>query len=267
MKYLLATLLLCATRLWAADPVALRHAHAHNDYEHVRPLEDALAAGFTSVEADLYLIEGEIRVAHNRSDAKPGRTLRSLYLEPLQKIAGRQDGRIHPNRPEFYLMLDYKASGEPDVMALHLAVTQELSEFKELLTTVQDGCLTRRAVTIVLSGSRPAEVIAREPLRRWAIDGQMADLTNSAPAHLIPWISTSWRSTFSWNGEGEFPPDQRNRLKALVAEVHQHGRQLRFWGAPDQPDFWRTLRSEGVDLINTDKLQALADYLTQSSDP
>ena len=212
MKSLLFAFLLCATGLLAADPIALRHAHAHNDYEHARPLEDALAAGFTSVEADLFLIDGEIRVAHYRTDAKPGRTLRSLYLEPLQKIARRHDGRIHPHRPEFYLMLDYKASGEPDVRALHQAVTNELSGFKELLTTVEDGCLTRRAVAIVLSGSRPADVIAREPLRRWAIDGQMSDLTNSAPAHLIPWISTSWRSTFSWNGEGEFPADQRTKL-------------------------------------------------------
>ena len=35
-----------------AGPVA----HAHNDYEHARPLHDALARGFGSVEADIWLV-------------------------------------------------------------------------------------------------------------------------------------------------------------------------------------------------------------------
>ncbi len=30
-------------------------AHAHNDYEHEQPLYNAMKAGFTSVEADVYL--------------------------------------------------------------------------------------------------------------------------------------------------------------------------------------------------------------------
>lgn len=32
----------------------LDRAHAHNDYEHARPLIDALERGFGSVEADVY---------------------------------------------------------------------------------------------------------------------------------------------------------------------------------------------------------------------
>ncbi|HEY3789313.1 MAG TPA: hypothetical protein VGL71_10685, partial [Urbifossiella sp.] len=36
-------------------PSPLRHAHAHNDYEHKRPLLDALEQGFCSVEADIWL--------------------------------------------------------------------------------------------------------------------------------------------------------------------------------------------------------------------
>ena len=46
-------------------------AHAHNDYEHDRPLLDALEHGFTSVEADVWLVDGELRVAHDREDAVP----------------------------------------------------------------------------------------------------------------------------------------------------------------------------------------------------
>ena len=49
--------------LQGAEPVPLERAHAHNDYEHARPLLDALAHGFCSVEADVHLIERQLLVA------------------------------------------------------------------------------------------------------------------------------------------------------------------------------------------------------------
>ena len=60
-------------------------AHAHNDYEHERPLLDALKAGFTSFEADVYLIDGKLLVAHDQQDTTPDRSLESLYLDPLRR--------------------------------------------------------------------------------------------------------------------------------------------------------------------------------------
>lgn len=42
------------------DVTPLPRAHAHNDYEHARPLLDALDHGFTSVEADVWLVDGEL---------------------------------------------------------------------------------------------------------------------------------------------------------------------------------------------------------------
>ena len=53
----------------------LAQAHAHNDYEHDRPLFDALEHGFTSVEADVWLVDGELLVAHDLEDVKAGVTL------------------------------------------------------------------------------------------------------------------------------------------------------------------------------------------------
>ncbi len=38
--------------------IALSQAHAHNDYHHALPLLDALAHGFCSVEADVFLVDG-----------------------------------------------------------------------------------------------------------------------------------------------------------------------------------------------------------------
>src|SRR6185436_16418009 len=66
----------------AAEVVPLEHAHAHNDYLHTRPLLDALDHGFTSVEVDIFLVDGELLVAHTAREIKPDRTLEKLYLEP-----------------------------------------------------------------------------------------------------------------------------------------------------------------------------------------
>ena len=66
-----------------ALPRPLTNVHAHNDYEHKHPLFDALACGFCSVEADINLVDGQLLVAHSRAAVKPGRTLQSLYLDPL----------------------------------------------------------------------------------------------------------------------------------------------------------------------------------------
>ena len=52
----------------SAEPKPLIQAHSHNDYEHQRPLLDALDCGFCSVEADIYLVEGKLLVAHDRRE-------------------------------------------------------------------------------------------------------------------------------------------------------------------------------------------------------
>ena len=71
---LLPVLLLCALAhapLARSNPspsktaeAPLAGAHAHNDYEHPRPLLDALSHGFQSVEADIFLIDDQLLVAH-----------------------------------------------------------------------------------------------------------------------------------------------------------------------------------------------------------
>ena len=42
----------------------LQRAHSHNDYEQKRPLFEALARGICSVEADIWLVNGKLLVAH-----------------------------------------------------------------------------------------------------------------------------------------------------------------------------------------------------------
>src|ERR1043165_1062303 len=75
--------LMALTSTRAAEPLVrpLIQAHAHNDYEHTRPLWDALAQGFCSVEADIHLVDGKLLVAHDARDVNSERTLEKLYLD------------------------------------------------------------------------------------------------------------------------------------------------------------------------------------------
>src|SRR5438552_16169474 len=78
----------------AAEPVPLIQAHAHNDYLHARPLFDALEQGLCSVEADIYLVDGKLLVAHERRMTKPERTVEAVYLEASGEQAKKNGGRV-----------------------------------------------------------------------------------------------------------------------------------------------------------------------------
>jgi hypothetical protein len=99
-----------------------------------------------------------------------------------------------------------------------------------------------------------------ETERYCALDGELADLASDITPDLIPWISSNWSSTFHWNGHGQMPADEKSRLKEIIAKGHAKGCRLRFWGSPDNPDFWRELLADDVDLINTDKLPELREF-------
>jgi len=58
----------CLQLIAQVTPLPL--AHSHNDYDRPNPLTDALANGFTSVEADILYIYGKLYVGHNMPNKK-----------------------------------------------------------------------------------------------------------------------------------------------------------------------------------------------------
>src|SRR5262249_42811320 len=96
----------------APPVVPLKHAHAHNDYEHKRPLFDALACGFCSVEADIFLRGNQLLVGHSPLDLRPERTLEKLYLDPLRERITANRGRVYPGGPTVFLLIDVKTEAK-----------------------------------------------------------------------------------------------------------------------------------------------------------
>ena len=262
------TELLCALRSLAADgPITLPHAHAHNDYEHTRPLLDALDHGFCSVEADVWLVDGKLLVAHDVRDIKAERTLEALYLDPLRARVDKQGGSVYDKGPgdrgAFWLLIDLKSEAEATYRVLHDA----LARHAEMLTTFRDGVVEKRAITVVVSGVvRPQETMARQKLRYAGIDGRLSDLDSRMPGHLMPVISDRWTAHFSWDGRGAMPDAERKRLREIVGTAHERGRVVRFWATPELPAVWRELRQAEVDLIGTDRLNELREFFTSEHD-
>jgi hypothetical protein len=244
---------------FASEPKPLIHAHAHNDYEHTRPLFDALEQGFCSVEADIYLVDGKLLVAHERQMTKPERTLEALYLEPLRQRVKKNGGRVYPNGPEFTLLIDLKS----DWHTLYPALRAVLKNYSDVLTTFRGDKKETNAITAILTGNRALKMLNREEIRYAAYDGLLTELESKESADLIPWISSNWAASFKWRGEGELPSDEKQQLGDIVNKAHQHGRRVRFWGAPDNAKFWRAMLDNGVDLINTDDLEGAAKFLNK----
>ncbi|MFI1418470.1 phosphatidylinositol-specific phospholipase C/glycerophosphodiester phosphodiesterase family protein [Streptomyces sp. NPDC020731] len=245
-------------------PRPLWQAHAHNDYEHPRPLLDALDHRFGSVEADIYLVGGQLLVAHDPEDLDPSRTLESLYLDPLAARVRAHHGSVYRgHRRPLQLLIDIKTEGA----ATYLELDRHLRRHRHLFTTCAHGRVLPGPVTAVVSGDRAARApMAAQRVRRAFYDGRLTDLGGTAPASFVPLISDNWTLNFTWQGVGAFPDAERQKLRDIVGTAHARGQRVRFWATPDLPGpardaLWGELVAADVDHLNTDDLAGLESFL------
>jgi len=257
----MACVALFALRAQAQSP--LDHAHAHNDYQHARPLLDALDRGYGSVEADIYLVDGALLVAHARDSVRADRTLESLYLAPLRAWIGAHGGGVYAGRPPLTLLIDVKSHAESTWVALEPL----LRRYDDVIASWHGDSMTSRPVVAVISGERPLVTLPAQRDRWAGLDGRLADLdsAHATPASAMPLVSDDWKNITKWRGRGAPPTAARRRVARAVARAHAQGRRLRFWNTPDLPVVWRLLVRSGVDLIGADDLDALGRFLADSA--
>ncbi|MCX4702595.1 phosphatidylinositol-specific phospholipase C/glycerophosphodiester phosphodiesterase family protein [Streptomyces sp. NBC_01373] len=265
---LAGTVALPATSALAGEqkhrPRPLWRAHAHNDYEHPRPLLDALDHRFGSLEADIFLVGDQLLVAHDPVDLDPARTLESLYLDPLAARVRANHGSVYRGyRKPLQLLIDIKTEGS----STYLELDRHLKRYKHLFTTYAHGRVLPGPVTAVISGDRAARTpMEAQTVRRAFYDGRLADLATSAPASFVPLISDNWTLNFTWLGVGAFPDAERQKLRTIMGTAHARGQKVRFWATPDlagpaRDALWAELLAADVDYINTDDLAGLEAFL------
>ena|ERR1035437_5675383 len=256
-NFIFVVILFTANQLVADGQLLLiTQAHAHNDYMHARPLFDALDHGFCSVEADIFLVNGKLLVAHELSKTNPERTLQALYLDPLRERVQKNGGHVYPNGPEFTLLIELKQDWRLAYPALHSVLTN----YSDVLVSFPNGMKQTNAIIAIITGHRDETMFADETVRYAALDGQLSDLDKNPPVTFAPWLSENWKTYFHWNGAGAIPETELRKLQAIVTRAHKQGRRVRFWNAPDNPNFWQVMHVAGVDLINTDDLAGVENF-------
>jgi hypothetical protein len=232
-------------------------AHAHNDYEHDAPLDDAIAAGFSSVEVDVWFRNDAIQVSHDAFTSKG--TLEELYLDKLDVLL-EEDPSVHDDGAPFFLWLDLKDGNA----TLRNALVETLSTRTYLTTFDDNGVVEERGVTVVLTGdaaSKTALVDETPAPRPFARDSNDLALDTEADASVIASALNFGAYVGSWNGEGD-PPEAMSRQCACVVErAHAVGRKVRLFGGPDTPASWTFQLDHGVDFVNADDLEGLRDTL------
>jgi len=237
-------------------------AHAHNDYYHKRPLLDALQHGFTSVEADIMLKDGELLVGHSRLEARGDRTLDALYLAPLAKRVKENKGTVYLTPSRFILLIDFKTQAADTLAVLQ----KQIQPYRSMLTRYEQGTVHQGAVTIILSGNRPVAEVAKLDDRYLFIDGRFPDLNNDITTGLVPLVSAPWNRTFSWQGFGTMSDGELMKLRTIIKSAHAQKKLVRFWALPERENLWQLLYDEGIDLINVDDLPRLEKFLQRQPD-
>ena len=234
-------------------------AHSHNDYERPNPLRDALANGFTSVEADILYIYGKLYVGHNMPDKKRHhlKTLTKQYLKPLYKRFKANDRAIYKGyEGDFYLWIDIKF--EPQLA--YQALRKQLYPFREMLTYYEKGKLHEGKVTVILSGERPFKDLLFDELQLMTLDGRPSDLDKNYSTRLMPFISENAGKVCQVTSYDEVGEKEIQRIYELVARAKVEGKKIRLWATPEEEELWLELEKAGVGLINTDDLGRLRRY-------
>lgn len=229
-------------------------AYAHNDYANARPLTDALALGYRGVEADIFLVDGVLRLGHDRRSARTGAPFEASYLMPLQAVLARC-ASLQTDGASFLLAVELK---EPSRAA-----------FDSLVAALARYPAVTAAAEVVLVGWHPEPALlgaAPVPLGRQHRLRTPAAVPANVLDGAVRLLSLDYGKTMGrwWVNEA----GRRRWLAALRATKAAHpARRLRAHNVPVDPAVYRALLAAGVDLIGTKALPASAQLLERPPAP
>jgi alkaline phosphatase len=232
--------------------VSAFQAHSHNDYLQKEPFGLAFRHGFGSIEADIFLKNDSLFVAHEEGEITSERTLEALYLLPIAKLCekGSNSAYYTPEQP-LQLLIDLKT---PHSATLKMLV--------ETLTPYQACWYPAGGVKIVISGDTPPPAQFDDYPEFIFFDGRPEVNYTKIQLNRIALISQSFKKYSGWNGQGKLPREDREVMYQVIEAAHLQNKPFRFWASPDNRNTWETLIELGADFLNTDKIEALSKYIS-----
>lgn len=249
--------------------------HSHNDYVHHAPLHSALYHGCISVEADVWLFDGELFIGHSRNSLDQAATLSRQYIEPLLRLLDQtNEDRSSDRAPNgvfsanpmqsLTLLIDFKTAGDETIGAVSAAL-EPLRE-RGYLTHWNGYRRIEGPVTVVVSGAATLEDIMRPmarnesaqrdifldaPLDRLVASTDPQEPLASADGLETPSIheqlaykynpsnsyfaSTKMSSVVGLLGQFSFGETEVHKIRNLIQQARDRGLLSRFWGAPNWP--------------------------------
>ncbi|MEO7312999.1 MAG: phosphatidylinositol-specific phospholipase C/glycerophosphodiester phosphodiesterase family protein [Chitinophagaceae bacterium] len=235
-----------------AQPVSYTasNAHSHNDYEQPVPFYEAYSQQFGSIEADIFLRDGKLLVAHQANQLDSNKTLSTLYLQPLLAKITKNNGSVYADTSRrLQLMIDVKTSAEATLQAL----VQLLAAYPMLTQC--------NSLQLVISGNRPDPELFSTYPTYILFDGELNKTYSTAALQKIVMLSDNFKRYSAWNGKDNIPGTELEAIQQGIAKAHALGKKVRFWNAPDSINSWRAFMTWGVDYINTDQVAALAAFI------
>ena len=252
-------LLLLGFSISVAAQYTTLNAHSHNDYEQKSPFYLAYEAHFGSIEADIWAVNGELFVAHNRSQITSERTIESLYILPIVKLFRSNGGKAWKDNPaNFQLLIDLKTASETTLSLL----VEKLKKYPEVF----DPSVNKNAIRVTITGNRPKPEEFKNYPNFIFFDGNIDKRYDSTQLKRIALYSENLKTLTKWNGNENIPEKEELRLKQVIDSIHGLKKQIRFWNAPDHSTAWKTLMNMRVDYINTDHIPELSAYLKSIQD-
>ncbi|KUJ22427.1 uncharacterized protein LY89DRAFT_680573 [Mollisia scopiformis] len=254
--------------------------HSHNDYWRDVPFYSALSVGVISTEADVWLYNGTLHIGHEESALTNARTFESLYINPILSVLQRQN----PANSSFvtsktyngvfdtsggqtlYLFVDVKTDGEETWPYVVKAL--EPLRSAGYLSSTNGSTFTSKPVTVIGTGNTPLNLVQPIASRDYFWDGPIPTLNSTfsnITSLVSPIASADFAAVFGNVIGTSLNDTQLALLRAQVKTAHDKGIMLRYWDQPGWPlstrnGLWRQLRSEGVDLINADDIEAAAGF-------
>ncbi len=220
-----------------------QNAHSHNDYAQEKLFHLAYNEGFGSIEADIHLVNSTLLVGHDTKDLKATNTLENLYLKPL--VAYNQPDR------KLQLLIDIKTDAKTTLDQL------------VVLLGNYPSITTNKNIKIVISGNAVAPALFDSyPNYIW-FDGRLSVQYSQNQLARVALISEDYYKVISYKPKWPLDSVTQEKAKSFIDQVHQLNKPVRLWASPDNPATWEQFMQWGVDYINTDKINELADFIVQ----
>jgi hypothetical protein len=167
----------------------------------------------------VYLVNGDLLVAHDADHIRLDRTLEALYLDPPCEPVWHSDGHLYQQGLECTLLIDVKSPAE----STYAVLREVVARYADILTRFRGDTVEPRALTAIISsrwtsslnGSTSTSLLlSRSGLRRVRVpaDGRTR-------ARGVGHVSTAARGQYSGDGDMADPESAPTTATGVDVDV------------------------------------------------